>query len=224
MRRPATQDDWYLATRLGDCLDEIDVYWSAVEGCWGESPGETVAYWKTIFQNFSKHVQEATTSAEQSRWMLEVFQIVFGGREAFRQTLPVSFLLCPASPLMIEAEYTDAYLATLDWGIPVAVMTMPLYGLTSPASLISELVLANCETLAMLCLVQSAAPGTPFIYAPIPAVADMRSGRFGSGEVEHSLLGAAVTEIARMYGLPVEASAGGQTTTFQASRRGTSGR
>jgi trimethylamine--corrinoid protein Co-methyltransferase len=37
----------------------------------------------------------------------------------------------------------------------------------------------------------------------------MRSGRFGSGEVEHSLLGAAVTEIARMYGLPVEASAGG---------------
>ena len=32
---------------------------------------------------------------------------------------------------------------------------------------------------------------------------------FGSGEVEHSLLGAAVTEVARMYQLPVEASVGG---------------
>jgi trimethylamine--corrinoid protein Co-methyltransferase len=75
--------------------------------------------------------------------------------------------------------------------------------------LISELILMNCETIAMLCLIQAAAPGTPFIYAAAPVVVDMRSGRYGSGEVEHSLLGAAVTEIARMYQLPVEASVGG---------------
>jgi trimethylamine--corrinoid protein Co-methyltransferase len=209
VRRPATMDDWYLATRLGDCLDEIDVYWSMIEGCWGHSPGDTVAYWTAIFQNFSKHVQDATMTPEESRWMLEVLQVVFGSREEFRKTLPVSFVLCPASPLIIEADYTDAYLETLEWGIPAAVMTMPLFGLSGPASLISELVLTNCETIAMLCLIQSAAPGTPFIYSAAPVIADMRSGRFGSGEVEHSLLGAAVTEIARMYQLPVEASVGG---------------
>jgi trimethylamine--corrinoid protein Co-methyltransferase len=209
VRRPAILDDWYMATRLGDCLDDIDVYWSVIEGCWGHSPGDTVAYWKAIFQNFSKHVQDATMTPEQSRWMLEVLQVVFGSREEFRKTLPVSFVLCPASPLIIEADYTDAYLETLEWGIPAAVMTMPLLGLSGPASLISELVLANCETIAMLCLIQAAAPGTPFIYAAAPVIADMHSGRFGSGEVEHSLLGAAVTEIARMYGLPVEASVGG---------------
>jgi trimethylamine--corrinoid protein Co-methyltransferase len=209
VRRPATMDDWYLATRLGDILDDIDAYWSVIEGCWGHSPGDVVAYWKAIFQNFSKHVQDATMTPEESRWMLEVLQVVFGSREEFKNTLPVSFVLCPASPLIIEAEYTDAYLETLDWGIPAAVMTMPLFGMSSPASLISELILANCETIAMLCLIQSAAPGTPFIYAAAPVIADMHSGRFGSGEVEHSLLGAAVTEIARMYQLPVEASVGG---------------
>jgi len=141
--------------------------------------------------------------------MLEVLQVVFGSREEFKRTLPVSFILCPASPLIIEADYTDAYLETLEWGMPVAVMTMPLYGLSAPASLISELVLANCETIAMLCLVESASPGIPFIYAAAPAVADLRTGRFGGGEVEHSLLGAAVTEMARYYQLPVEASVGG---------------
>jgi trimethylamine--corrinoid protein Co-methyltransferase len=208
-RRPATKDDWYLATRIGDCLDDIDVYWSVIEGCWGQSPGDTVAYWSAIFQNFSKHVQDATMTREQSRWMLEVLQVVFGSREEFKKTLPVSFVLCPASPLIIEASYTDAYLETLEWGIPAAVMTMPLFGLSGPASLVSELVLANCETISMLCLIQSAAPGTPFIYAAAPVIADMHSGRFGSGEVEHSLLGAAVTEIARFYQLPVEASVGG---------------
>ena len=209
VRRPATKEDWYLATRLGDCLDGIDAYWSVIEGCWGQSPGDTVAYWSAIFQNFSKHVQDATMTAEQSRWMLEVLQVVFGSREEIRKTLPVSFVLCPASPLIIEDTYTDAYLETLEWGIPAAVMTMPLLGLSGPATLISELILANCETIAMLCLIQSAAPGTPFIYAAAPVIADMHSGRFGSGEVEHSLLGAAVTEVARFYQLPVEASVGG---------------
>ena len=209
MRRPATRQDWYLATRLGDCLDEVEVYWSMIEGCWGHSPGDTVAYWKAILQNFSKHIQDATITVEESRWMLEVLQVVFGERAEVRKTNPVSFVLCPASPLIIEGEYTDAYLETLDWGLPAAVMTMPLLGISGPAALISELILANCETLAMLCLVQAAAPGTPFIYSAAPVVADMHSGRYGSGEVENSLLGAAVTEIARMYQLPVESTVGG---------------
>lgn len=208
-RRPATQEDWFVATRLGDCLDEIDVYWSAIEGCWGHTPGEVVAYWRAVLQNFSKHIQDATMTPEESRWMLEVFDVVFGGHDEFKKRSPVSFILCPASPLIIEGEYTDAYLETLGWGMPVAVMTMPLLGITGPASLISELILANCETIAMLCLVESAAPGTPFIYAAAPVIADMRTGRFGSGEVEHALLGAAVTQIARMYSLPVENSACG---------------
>jgi trimethylamine--corrinoid protein Co-methyltransferase len=58
----------------------------------------------------------------------------------------------------------------------------------------------------MLCLVQAAAPGTPFIYAPVLAVIDPRSGRYSGGAVEGGLLGAAVTEMGRYYGLPVEAS------------------
>jgi trimethylamine:corrinoid methyltransferase-like protein len=209
VRRPATRDDWYLATRLGDSLDDVDVYWSMIEGCWDHTPEGTVNYWKAIFQNFSKHVQDATLTPVESQWMLEVIQIVFGGREEVRRLNPVSFVLCPASPLIIEGEYTDAYLETLEWGIPAAVMTMPLMGISGPASLISQLILSNCETLAMLCLIEAAAPGTPFIYSAVPVVADMHSGRFGSGEVEHALLGAAVTEVARMYRLPVEASVGG---------------
>jgi len=40
-------------------------------------------------------------------------------------------------------------------------------------------------------------------------VIDPRSGRYGSGAVEHALLGAAVTAMGRYYGLPVEAPTGG---------------
>jgi trimethylamine--corrinoid protein Co-methyltransferase len=82
-------------------------------------------------------------------------------------------------------------------------------GATAPGSLIATTVLGNCEVLAMLCLVQAAAPGTPFIYAPALATMDPRSGRYSAGVIENGLLGAAATEMARYYGLPVEASGGG---------------
>jgi trimethylamine--corrinoid protein Co-methyltransferase len=85
-------------------------------------------------------------------------------------------------------------------------MPMPLMGATAPGSLISTTLLGNCEVLATLCLVQAAAPGTPFIYAPALATMDPRSGRYSGGAVENGLLGAAATEMARYYRLPVEAS------------------
>ena len=58
----------------------------------------------------------------------------------------------------------------------------------------------------MLCLVQAAAPGTPVIYAPCLATMDPRSGRYSGGAVENGLLSAVAIEMARYYGLPVEAS------------------
>jgi trimethylamine--corrinoid protein Co-methyltransferase len=208
-RHAANFDDWLKATRLIDALDEVGVYWSMVEPTFFQkSTADFVRYCREMIANFSKHLQDCAYTVEESRWMLEVLGTVFGGKEEIRKYNPFSFLITPVSPLVIEGEHTDAYLETLGWGIPAAIMPMPMMGGTAPASLISTILLANCETLAMLCLVQSAAPGTPTIYAAAPAVMDPLTGRFTGSEVEHGLLGAAVTEIARYYKLPVEASAG----------------
>jgi trimethylamine--corrinoid protein Co-methyltransferase len=206
-RRPGKVKDWLDATRLIDALDEVGVYWQMVETeDRGGSTGEYVAYLRDLFRNFTKHIQDATSTAQESMWLLEVLQVVFGDRATIRETHPLSFLLCPQSPLVIDAAHTDAYLALAGWDIPLAVMPMPLMGGTAPGSLIGTTVLGNCEVLAMLCLAQAAAPGTPFIYAPALAVMDPRSGRYSGGNVEHALLGAAATEMARHYGLPVEAT------------------
>jgi trimethylamine--corrinoid protein Co-methyltransferase len=206
-RRLTTLDDWLDVTRLIDSLDEIGVYWSMVEASdRDDTMAGFVAYLRDLFRNFSKHVQDPISSPEQAPWLLEVLQVIFGDKETIRRMHPLSHLLCPQSPLVIEGPHTDAYLALRGWDIPVAVMPMPLMGATAPGSLISTTVVGNCEVLAMLCLIQAAAPGTPFIYAPALAVIDPRSGRYSAGAVEGGLLGAAVTEMGRYYGLPVEAS------------------
>jgi trimethylamine--corrinoid protein Co-methyltransferase len=211
-RRLTTSKDWLNATRLIDSIDEIGIYWSMVERS-DEPPIPTaalqVSYLSNVFRNFSKHVQDGSPNAELAPWILEVLQVIFGDKETIRRTHPYSFLLCPQSPLVIDQQYTDAYLAFLGWDIPVAIMPMPLMGGTAPGSLLGTIILANCEVLATLCMIQAGAPGTPIIYAPVIALSNLRDGSYSAGAVESGLTGAASTEMARYYGLPVEASGGG---------------
>jgi trimethylamine--corrinoid protein Co-methyltransferase len=209
-RRSGSHDDWVQATRLLDAADEVGVYWRMIEaGLDDGSPAAAVHHWTETFGLFSKHVQDGAADAAEAAWLLEVLDVVFGGREAVRRDHPFSFLVCPVSPLVLEGPHTDGYLATVGWDIPIAVMPMPIMGLTAPVGLLSTIALGNCEVLAMLCLVQAAVPGTPFIYAPALAAMEPRSGRWSGGAIEHGLLGAATTEVARGYGLPVESSTGG---------------
>ena len=213
--RPATFADWLDATRMTDALDEIGVYWAMVEQ--GDKRGtiaDSVNYWINIFQNFSKHVQDSSPDVSSSSWLLEILQAVFGSKETIRKTHPFSFLVCPQSPLMIDAQYTDAYLALQGWNIPLAIMPLPLMGGTGPGNMISMTIQGNCEVLAMLCLAQAAEPGTPIIYAPALAVMNPRSGRYSAGAVESGLLSCAGTEMGKYYDLPVEGSGGGTDTFY----------
>jgi trimethylamine--corrinoid protein Co-methyltransferase len=208
--RPCTSHDWLTATHLIDAMDEIGVFWNmVVESPQSNTEGDFVAYWHKVLANCSKHIQDSTDSVGASRLLLEVLQIVFGDRDTIRHTHPYSHVLCPMSPLVIDEKFTDAFLELSGYDIPAVIMPMPLMGATGPASLVSNLMTANCETLAMLCLVQAAMPGTPVIYAPIPQTIEPHTWRYTGGGVENSLFGAAATEMGRYYGLPVEASAGG---------------
>jgi len=211
--RPSTFNDWLEATRLIDALDEFGVYWDMVErGDAEESISSAVKHWRHVFSSFSKHVQDASPNAEFSLWLLEIIQAIFGDKETVRRTHPFSFLVCPKSPLEIDGQRTDAYLELLGWDIPIAVMPMPLMGGTGPGNMISMTILGNCEVLAMLCLIQAADPGTPFIYAPALAVMDPRTGAYNAGAIENGLLSSAGIEMARFYGLPVEGTGGGTDT------------
>jgi trimethylamine--corrinoid protein Co-methyltransferase len=209
-RRAPTWDDWANATRLCDTMDEVGAYWRMVNsGIEGGGPGPAVRHWRNAFHLFSKHIQDEIASPADAAFLLELLGAIFGGRAAVRESHPFSILFCPVSPLAMEAEHTDAILATAGWDIPVAIMPMPMMGSSAPTGLMSTIVDGNAEVLGAICLFQAMAPGTPMIYAPALAAMEPRTGRWGGGGPEHALLGAATTEMGRFYGLPVTASNGG---------------
>jgi trimethylamine--corrinoid protein Co-methyltransferase len=214
-RRPPTRGDWLAATRLLDAFDDVGLYWCPTDYPEDyEQPGGFVRYFTDVFSTFSKHVQDSFGVPELAPWLKEVLDVVFGGRERVRESRPLSFLITPASPLTIERDYTESWLALRDYGLPVAIMPMPLQGATAPGSRLGTVLAANCETLGTLCLVQAAAPGTPVIYAPVIASMDPRTGMYAAGAIEHAVLCAAGTEMARFYGLPAESS-GFCTQTYE---------
>jgi hypothetical protein len=90
----------------------------------------------SVCSNFSKHIQMATKHVEQAPWLLEILQVVFGDLETIRGRHPLSIVLCPQSPLAIDEQFTDAYLALAGHNIPVGVVPMALMGATAPASLV----------------------------------------------------------------------------------------
>ncbi len=209
-RRLATYADWEKITRLADALDEIGMYWCLVHPCdRGDTTGDVADYWCRIFRNFSKHVQEGVDKAEDASWYLEIIQTIFGSKETIRKNHPVSWLLCPQSPLAIDKTFTDAYLAVKGWKIPAAIMPMPLMGASSPGNMISTIIQGNCEILAMICLLQANEPGVPIIYAPALAVMNPRTAAPAYASMEFAVMDSAAVEMARYYGVPVETSPGG---------------
>ncbi len=205
--RAPTYQDWLDSTRLQDAAEGVDLYWGLVEP--GQSEwrhGDWMRYFRDLFTFYGKHVQDSFADPVTARLLVEMLDAVFGGREAVARVKPFSFLITPASPLIIERSFTDTWLAMRGHGIPVAIMPMALMGATAPASLLGTVVQVNAEVLGTLCLIQAAEPGTPTIHAGIAAPMDPRSGRYYAGAIEGSLMAAALVEMARFYGLPVEGS------------------
>jgi trimethylamine:corrinoid methyltransferase-like protein len=201
--RLGIREDWVEITRLIDALPEIGAGW-VTAGEWTSDPTPAVIVRETaeVTRLFSRHQNTSFDEPGTVPWWLETLAVVHGGRDEVAHRHPVSFLFTPLSPLIMEAAAVDTWLAMRGWDIPVMVMPMPLMGATSPGSRLGTILSTNCELLGMLCLVEAAEPGTPYVYAPIIASVDPRSGRYAGGAALTGL-SCGGTEMARHYDLPV---------------------
>jgi trimethylamine--corrinoid protein Co-methyltransferase len=111
---------------------------------------------------------------------------------------------CTLPPLGHDRSMCDAYLELGAYDIPICIFPMPSAGSTGPASLFSNIAMANAEALSALVLFQLARPGTPIIFGDASGTTDFRTGNFLEGAPEMVLQTTARGEMARFYGLPNE--------------------
>jgi trimethylamine--corrinoid protein Co-methyltransferase len=156
----------------------------------------------------TKHVMGGCDNLEGMRQVWELASFIAGGEDEFREKPFVSVITNQISPLTIESNTLKILDFCVKHGIPVTCAPAPIAGATSPATLAGTLAQMHAEALAGVAIAQILFPGAKVLYGAVPTVIDLRGMELAMGSVEMGMMNAAAVQLARLYQLPVYASAG----------------
>jgi len=206
-RRYSTQRDLARWAVLADYLETVHVIWPSLNPTDVPQHMQRLSAVATCLSNSEKHVEHFAENAREAQYEIEIAAAVAGGKEELKKKPTISAVQCPIAPLRFDKGLTDAVIEFAKACVPVVALSMPITGMTGPATLAGSLVVNNAEVLANIVISEFAAPGAPLIYAGSPGSMDLKTGAYVEA-AQNTLLNAALTQLARYYDLPCEISAG----------------
>jgi len=203
-----TIQETYQAIKVGDALEHITIVGAMTQPVDIPEPIRDIYLTAELVKATRKPTRVWIKNGASARYILEIYRIVAGGSEAMRQRPPVEHFLEPISPLQMPTTGLEILLEFTQAGLPVSFGPMVQASATGPATLAGTLVQENAEILAGLTITQILRPGTPVMYGGIPHIMDPRSALISFGSPEQALMGAAMAQIGKHYGLPVYINTG----------------
>ena len=208
-KRPAVLDDVVQLARLVDALDNVHFYLVPVYPTDVDKDVVDVNTYYAGLANTTKHVQAGVYTVQGIRDTVEMCERIAGGAGPLRERPIVSFITSwLVSPLKFATDVTALLIETCRQRIPVVLSAAPMAGSTAPVTLAGMLAQLTAEQLSGVVLTQLAHRGAPLLIGPIPATADMQTGRYLGGAAEFGLANAAMAQMAQFYRLPIYNSAG----------------
>lgn len=201
-RRYGTSKDIENAIRIFQHMDMGVMVWAPT--CAADKPANARALHEffSMARFSSKHGQHELHRVEQVPYLVEGLSAIMGGGDNLHGSNAFSLIYCPVAPLTHDGQMLDAYLELGEVGLPVMVMPMPVNGTTGPASLFSNIAMANAEMLSSLVIFQLAHPGRPIIFSSSTATIDFRTGAYLAGVPEMALQTASLAIMGKYYGFP----------------------
>lgn len=202
-RRLGTLQDLADAGKVFDAIPQAKVLWSCIHP--EDTPNTRAAgVWATATSmiNCCKHVQDEVQRVEELPYIIEILKAVLGGTEDVIERKIYSATYCTVAPLCHDKEMLEGTMALTKYKAPVLLYPMPACGSTGPASLYSNVALANAESLSSLVIYQLTTPGTPLIFGSALGRINLKTGAFLEGAVETELMMAAMVQMGKYYGLP----------------------
>lgn len=207
--RESTLADVAQVGRLVDALNNIHFYLRCCVARDIPTDHLDVNTFYAALSHTTKHVTGNCFTVQSLRDVLEMCQMIAGGKAALRERPVVSFVACwTVSPLRFAPETVEVLTEIVRQEMPVFISSAPQSGATSPAALAGSLVQINAEELSGLTYCQLVRPGAPVVLGYVPSVSDLRSGNFSGGAPEFALMHAAVAQLGQFYNLPVYNSSG----------------
>jgi len=199
--RPSALADVAASARLADSLDQFDVYWTMISPQDVEPSHSVARGYLAALQNTRKPIQvidagtgeEAETLVRMTR-MLQSAGAVHGP--------PLSMLNSVVTPLRLDPGGTEAALVFARESLPVVCCSMPIGGVTAPATPAGTVMLAHAEVLAFATLLQSFHPGCPLVYCAFPVFCNPRTGVANYWDSRSEWMTCASLQLGRRTGLP----------------------
>ena len=156
----------------------------------------------------TKHVMGGCDTIDGLKQMHDLVRFIAGGDDHFRKRPFVSVITNPISPLTLDPVTLETLQYCATNGIPVVCASAPISGATGPATLAGTLSQLHAEALAGVAVVQVFSPGAEVLYGAVPTSMDLRNMNYAMGSVETAMMNAGAVQLARLYNLPIYASAG----------------
>ena len=203
-RRRASLDDIAKAARVFDEIEIGNVIWPCITPAELPPGSESFVSSATIFKNCRKHVQDEVKIPAEVELVGSMLKAILGSEEEIKKRKIYSVTYCTIAPLSHETEMMEATMDLCKYDVPILTYPMPASGSTGPASLSSNLALANAETLSAFVLFQCEKPGVPIIFGSSAGATNRRSGVLMEGAIETTLVNMGMHEMAVYYGFPSE--------------------
>ena len=209
-RRPRIEDVKN-NSRIGDALEEVSFTYCM------DMPAEDVpeesSYIKTIetfVLNTTKHIMAAPASIDSLHNWIEVAEIIAQGNPLSQR--PIITLNAPVTtPLNFYPINAEILKEAIKHELHICAQTEPIAGLTAPYSFAGGLLMGNCENLFLIVMAQVLRPGTPVLYSIGNARGNMMNGSAIFYPADKVLWKIASSQMARFYGLSIEAEATGSS-------------
>jgi trimethylamine--corrinoid protein Co-methyltransferase len=207
-RRKATAQDVENFACLADSLDNIDFVMSMSNP--SDVPPDDV-YIHEFIGMIRGSAKPIVYTVKDYRDLEDIYQVgvaVAGSEQTLREK--PFFLLYPEpiSPLLMPEDTLQKIIFCAEHWLPTGFIPSTNTGGGGPITLAGAIALGNAECLVGLVITQLVQPGAPFLYGYNTSTLDMKTSIVSYGCPEWSLSMAAISDLARFYGLPVWGYAG----------------
>jgi trimethylamine--corrinoid protein Co-methyltransferase len=220
-RRLATLEDTRHTLRLAHHLDQITYTGLPVSAQDVPLPIRQITMAAELVKTTPKLGGIEALNPFDVEYICRIGDVVRGSREALKREPILVGYAEARSPLTLDRNMCDVYLAYLRAGMPQSLDTMPNAGSTAPMHPAATLAMGLAETLAGVCLAYAVDPHACVTIDVTPSFADMRTGAFKyAGSERASLLGARIQMIGEYYGCPSGVHGGKTDSCFPDMRTG----
>ncbi len=206
--RPTLLRDVADTAGLVDVLDNVSFYIIACQAHDVEPPSYHLNDFFHAFSNTTKHVMGGCDTLDGVKQTWDLAGFIAGGKDKLRARPFVSVITNPISPLTLDAMTLRIIEFCGLHGMPITCAPAPIAGATGPTTLAGNLAQMHAEALAGVAIAQVFSPGCCVMYGAVPSAMDLRTMNLTMGSVETAMMSTCAVDLAKIYDLPIYASAG----------------